>query len=350
MTRIAHWLQDHFHEPWFLLAALVAFPIFWLSFRPAGHVTFSSFKLLPERSSSWRTLFSWVPDALIALGAIGLAVALAGPRTPTQDKKVKRRGISIMMVIDTSGSMEALDLSLDDRERTRLDAVKDVFVQFVRGQGDGDLRGRPDDSIGIVSFAGYADTRCPLTLNHGSLVTISKDLEIVSERAEDGTAIGDGLGMAVERLRQAKTESKVAILLTDGVNNAGFMSPMEAAALAAKYGIKVYTIGAGTNGVAPVRVRDPFGGGTQLRGVPVQIDEQTLKAIAAETGGQYFRATDASALVDVYSEIDALERTEITERTLTEYRPYYQYALAIGLLLALLGFILRATMFRRLPC
>lgn len=350
MTRLWYWLQDHFHEPWFLFAALFAFPIFWLSFRPAGHVTFSSFRLLPERSSSWRTLFSWVPDALIALGAVGLAIALAGPRTPTKETKVKRRGISIMMVVDTSGSMEALDLSLEDRERTRLDAVKDVFVEFVRGSDKSDLRGRPDDSIGIVSFAGYADTRCPLTLNHGSLVTISKDLEIVTDRSEDGTAIGDGLGMAVERLRQAKTESKVAILLTDGVNNTGFMSPMEAAVLAREYGIKVYTIGAGTNGVAPVRVRDPFGGGTQLRGVPVQIDEQTLKSIAAETGGQYFRATDASALVDVYREIDEFERTEIVERTRTDYQLYYQYALAIGLLLALLGLILRATIFRRLPC
>lgn len=346
---VIYWLQDHFHEPWFLLMALLGAPIFWLSYRPVGHVTFSSFKLLPERSSSWRTLLSWLPDALIALSAVGLAVALAGPRTPTKDTKIKRRGISIMMVIDTSGSMEALDLSLEDRERTRLDAVKDVFVDFVRG-GDSDLRGRPDDSIGIVSFAGYADTRCPLTLNHGSLVTIARDLEIVTERSEDGTAIGDGLGMAVERLRQAKTESKVAILLTDGVNNTGFMSPMEAAVLAKEYGIKVYTIGAGTNGIAPVRVRDPFGGGTQLRGVPVQIDEQTLKAIAAETGGQYFRATDAGALIDVYSEIDTLERTEIVERTRTEYQLYYQYALAIGLILLLLGYILRTTLFRRLPC
>lgn len=350
MTRIAHWLEEHFHEPWFLLAALVAIPIFWLSYRPVGHVTFSSFRLLPERSSSWRTLLAWVPDALIALGAVAMAIALAGPRTPTKDTEIKRRGISIMMVIDISGSMEALDLSLEDSERTRLDAVKDVFVEFVRGNEQRGLGGRPDDSIGIVSFAGYADTRCPLTLNHQSLVTISEDLEIVTERSEDGTAVGDGLGMAVERLRQAKTDSKVAILLTDGVNNAGFMSPMEAAALAKEKGIKVYTIGAGTNGIAPVRVRSMFGGGTQLRGVPVQIDEKTLKAIAAETGGRYFRATDAATLDDVYQEIDVLERTEILERTMTEYQPYFQHALAIGLILVILGFLLRATIFRRLPC
>ena len=347
---LVYWLQDHFREPWFLLAGLLALPIFWLSYQPTGHVTFSSFRLLPERSRSWRTMLSWLPDLLLALGAVAMAIALAGPRSPTKETKIKRRGISIMMVVDLSGSMEALDLSLQDRERTRLQAVQDVFAEFVRGDQEDDLGGRPDDSIGIVSFAGYADTRCPLTLNHESLLTIAEDLAIVSEQSEDGTAIGDGLGMAVERLREAKTESKVAILLTDGVNNTGYLSPMEAAALAREQGIKVYTIGAGTNGRAPVRVRNPFTGGTQLRGVPVEIDEKTLQAIAKQTDGRYFRATDAEALANVYSEIDALERTEIVERTMTEYHLHFQVPLGIALLLIALGLLARATVFRRLPC
>lgn len=348
MSWLWNWLDSHFQDPWFLGAGLLALPIFWLSYRPSGHVVFSSFRLLPARSSSWRSALAWVPDAFLALATVALAIALAGPRAPTAEEKIKRRGISIMMVVDTSGSMEALDLSLPERERTRLDAVKDVFIDFVKGSDQ--LAGRPDDTIGIVSFAGYADTRCPLTLNHESLIAIAQDLEIVSERSEDGTAVGDGLSMAVERLREAKTESKVAILLTDGVNNTGYISPMEAAGLARELGIKVYTIGAGTIGTAPVRVRNPFTNNTQLQAVPVFIDEETLEAIAQQTGGRYFRATDAGALVDVYKEIDTLERTEIVERTMTEYRVYYRHVLAAGLLLGLLGLMLRATVWRRLPC
>lgn len=348
MTWLQYWFEDHFRDPWFLLAGLAAIPIFWLSYRPAGYVEFSSFRLLPQRSSSWRSMLSWVPDALLALGAVGLAIALAGPRSPTKEKEIQRRGISIMMVVDISGSMQAIDLSTPDEERTRLDAVRDVFIDFVKGSDT--LKGRPDDSIGIVSFAGYADTRCPLTLNHASLETIARNLEIVSQQSEDGTAVGDGLGMAVERLREAKTESKVAILLTDGVNNTGFMSPMDAAALAAEKGIRVYTIGAGTTGMAPVRVQNPFTGNTMLQRVRVKIDEQTLQAIAERTQGKYFRATDADGLVQVYKEIDALETTEITDRSMTEYQPYYRHALVVALILLILGLFTRATLFRRLPC
>lgn len=337
-----------FQEPWFLLAALSALPIFWLSRRSGGRMLFSSFRLLPARSASWRTRLAWLPDALLALAAVGLAVALAGPRIQSGQSRINREGIAIMMVVDTSGSMRALDLSEGDKERTRLEAVKDVFIQFVQG-GDG-LPGRPNDSIGIVAFARYADTRCPLTLNHGSVVTIARDLELVSDRNEDGTGIGDGLSLAVERLRESKSKSKVAILLTDGVNNAGEESPMAAAELAKTLGIKVYTVGAGTNGLAPVRVDDPFTGQSVLMRQPVEIDEETLKAIADHTGGQYFRATDAEGLRQVYQAIDRLERSKISEQRLAEYREYYRHVLAIALLLACLGWLAGATVFRRLPC
>ncbi|MEM9489689.1 MAG: VWA domain-containing protein, partial [Myxococcota bacterium] len=322
-------------------------PILWLAVKPSGRVLFSSFRLLPRAASSWRTRLAWVPDAALALAAMAMALALAGPRVQEGESRLKREGISIMMVVDTSSSMRALDLSDNREERTRLDVVKDVFIQFVAGGGG--LSGRPDDSIGIVSFARYADTRCPLTLNHGSVVQIARDLEIVQFRAEDGTAIGDGLALAVERLREAKTKSKVAILLTDGVNNSGEEAPLAAADLAAKLGIKVYTIGAGSNRGGYQRSQGSLGFSI-LTAAEARLDEETLKAIAERTGGQYFRAGDAEGLVDVYRRIDQLERTEISEQRLAEYEEYYIYALALALILACLGWLLRASVFRRLPC
>jgi len=338
-----------FRQPWLLWAAAVAVPVWLLAARSGGRLVFSSLRILPSAGHSWRTRLAWLPDVMLALAAVWLSVALAGPRVANKTTRVHREGIAIMMVVDISGSMAALDLSAEDEERTRLDAVKRVFEEFVLGSDD--LAGRPDDAIGVVSFAGFADTRCPLTLDHGSLATIARDLELVTERGEDGTAIGDGLGLAVLRLRDAKDEvkSKVVILLTDGVNNAGEQTPLAAAELAKKEGIKVYTIGAGTNGVAPVRVSNPFTGGTMLRAQRVVIDEDTLREIADRTGGQYFRATDAGGLREVYRAIDRLERTRITEQRFREYREYFRLAVAIALALGALAWLLRGHVLRRLP-
>ena len=277
-----------FRQGWLLLLALLAVPVFVASFRPTARMIFSSLKALPNATATWRTRLSWVPDALLGLAAIGLAVALAGPRIANKSSKVRREGIAIMMTVDISGSMRALDLSEGDKEQTRLDAVKNVFQDFVVGKGE--LAGRSDDAIGIVSFAHYADTRCPLTLSHDIAMGIADSLEIVTDRAEDGTAIGDGLALAVERLRQSKAKSKVVILLTDGVNNVGETTPLSAAKLAKTIGVKVYTIGAGSKGRAKVRVEDPFSGRSVLRSMAVQIDEETLRSIAKETGGQYFQS------------------------------------------------------------
>ncbi len=344
-----------FHQPWFLLLGILALPVLYWSRASTGRVLFSSLSLLPMQYASWRTRLAWLPDVGLALSVVALSVAMAGPRLMRGEGQIKREGIAIMMVVDISSSMRALDLSEDDRERTRLDAVKDVFASFVRGDGGSSdagegLAGRSNDSIGLVSFAGYADTRCPLTLNHGSLLSIADDLEIVTSRAEDGTAIGDGLGLAVERLRDAKATSRVVILLTDGVNNAGVESPMQAAELAHSLGIKVYTIGAGTSGIARVRERDPFTGESVLVPTRVQIDEETLEAIAERTNGRYFRATDAEGLRQVYQQIDALERTKVSERRLREYDEYYRPVLAFALMLAALAWLGRMTAFRRLPC
>lgn len=337
-----------FRQPLLLLLVLVSLPVFLWSRRSGGRLIFSSLRLLPPGGRSWRIRLSFLPPLLLGLAAAALAVALAGPRVADRQTRVKKQGIAIMLVLDVSGSMQALDLSERDRERTRLDAVREVLIDFVNGSSGNGLAGRPDDLIGIVSFAGYADTRCPLTLDHDNLVAAAKQLQIVSRQDEDGTAIGDGLGLALERLRESKARSKVAVLLTDGVNNRGETSPQQAAELAATLGIKVYTVGAGTNGMAPVRATDPFGRSFLTR-VPVEIDEKVLKLIAEKTGGRYFRATDAETLTRVYREIDSLERSEFLEQRYRQYHELYPHALSLGLILCALAWLLQATLFRRLP-
>jgi Ca-activated chloride channel family protein len=274
-------------------------------------------------------------------------VAIAGPRTPDAETKVSREGIAIMMVVDRSGSMQARDLVQDDLSVDRLAVVKDVFEQFVLGGAAG--RGRPDDLVGLITFAGYADSLCPLTLDHGNLVTMVNDLEIVTRGDEDGTAIGDGLALAVERLRRSKASSKVAILLTDGVNNTGTIDPEQAAELAASQNIKVYCIGAGTDGLAPFPVIDRFTGRQVLRRTYVEIDEDTLEQIADKTGGRYFRATDRDGLAEIYAEIDRLERSKISEIQYMQYTEHYAMFVVGALCLMAISTISSATLFRSLP-
>lgn len=336
-------------HPWYLALALLAIPAAWWAQRAAGRVVFSSLDALP-RAATLRTRIAWLPTALLALAVISLGIALAGPRKGIGHTRIRKDGIAIAMVVDISSSMRALDLS-DARERTRLDAVKDVFRQFVLG-GTG-LRGRGDDAIGLVSFARYADTRSPLTLDHDNLVRAADGLELVTDEREDGTAVGEGLALAVERLRDAPARSKVAIVLTDGVSNAGEIAPLAAADLARDAGVKVYTVGAGTNGMAPVRVPDPFGGGERLVSVRVEIDEDAMRAIAERAGGRYFRATDAAGLRQVYREIDRLERSELTEEQarvkFREYEQYYGWFVVAAMVLVAVAMLLRGSVLRRLP-
>ena len=336
-----------FYHAWFLVLALSCIPVYLLARRAPGDLVYSSLDVLPARGSSWRTRFSFVPSLLLALAAAALGVAFAGPRIPDPNSRITHEGIAIMMVVDTSGSMRALDLSTEEEERTRLDALVHVFEEFVAGGEE--LAGRPDDAIGVVSFARYADTRCPLTLDHGNVLRIARDLSIVEDREEDGTAIGDGLALAVERLRESEAKSRVAILLTDGVNNAGEEAPTAAAELAATHDVKIYTIGAGTMGMAPVRVQDPFTGQMVLQPMAVEIDEATLREIADRTGGSYFRATDAESLHEIYREIDHLERTELIEERYVRHDEYYGLALAVGLVAMCAAWLLGATVLRRSP-
>jgi Ca-activated chloride channel family protein len=250
------------------------------------------------------------------------------------------------MVVDRSGSMQARDFVRGDTSINRLDVVKDVFRAFVAGEGVAD--GRPDDLIGLVVFARYADGLCPLTLDHGNLLSILADVEIVTEQSEDGTAIGEGLALAVERLRGIEVSSKVVLLLTDGVSNVGDIDPLQAADLAAQHGIKVYAIGAGTTGLAPVPVQ-AAGGRMVLRQAYVEIDEETLRQIAQRTGGRYFHAANARGLTEVIEEIDRLERSEVTEIRYLTYEYHYAGWVGAGLLLMGSAAVLSGTVLRRLP-
>lgn len=337
-----------FANPWALLLTVLAPLAWWWSHRSSGRVVFSSLRALPVGGQTWRTELAWVPDVLMALAVVAFVVALAGPRRGDRESRVRREGIAIMMAVDISGSMRALDLSEKNRELTRLEAVREVFERFVLGGKK--LAGRVDDAIGLVAFARYAETRSPLTLDHGNLVGAARQLDFAPQ-GEDGTAIGAGLELAVQRLSEFKTTtkiSKIVVLLTDGESNVHDIDEDAATEDAIKAGIKVYTIGAGTTGIAPIRVplRD---GRTELVQTQVSIDEATLRRIADRTGGQYFRATNNASLEQIYSQIDKLERTVIEEQQFLEFNQFYGWFLAIGIGLVVVSLVLRSTAFRRLP-
>ena len=337
MVELAH--------PWLMLAAPLAFLAFWWSRRGAGRIVFSSLGALPRSGTTWRTALAWLPDALFGLAIVSLVIALAGPRSGDKNSRIRREGIAIVMAVDVSGSMRALDLSEKNQELTRLDAVKRVFEQFVRGGKT--LAGRPDDAIGLVAFARYADTRSPLTLDHDNLVNAARQLDF-AEQHEDGTAVGAGLELAVQRLSEYRARSKIVVLLTDGESNVHDIDEDTAIEDAIKAGVKVYTIGAGTNGVAPIAV-DRGDGRKQLMQMTVSIDETTLRKIADKTGGQYFRATDSASLKRIYQQIDKLERTAIEENRFLEYNQYYGVFVVAAMLLVAAALALRATVLRRLP-
>jgi len=336
-----------FSDPLFLLLLLLSPLIFVRANRLPASVTWSSLDLVSSTRRSLRSRLTWLPAALLALCSAALAVALAGPRTGDAVSEVKHEGIAIAMVVDRSGSMEARDFVSGDTSTSRLDVVKRIFRDFVLG-GGGIGEGRPDDLVGLVAFARYADGLSPLTLDHGNLAAILEQLETPTERDEDGTAVGEGLALAVERLRRQETASKVVILLTDGVNNIGDIEPLQAADLAAEHGIKVYTVGAGTTGYAPMPQRLPNGRVRLARGY-VEIDEVTLQKIAQRSGGRYFHATHEEGLRDVIAEIDRLERSEVSEIRYLEYEYHVTPFVLLALGSLALSTLLANSWLRRLP-
>ncbi len=275
------------------------------------------------------------------LGLLSLAlliIALARPRHGKGSSEIEASGIDIMLTLDVSGSMEALDFELEGKPVNRLEVVKNVVGKFV-GQ-------RPNDKLGMVAFAGRPYLVSPLTLDHEFLGKRLADVKM--GQVEDGTAIGSAIASSVDHLKDSTAKSRIIILLTDGVNNAGSVNPLTAAEAAKALGIKVYTIGAGTRGEAPVPVQDGFGR-THLQTMKVEIDEEMLREVAVSTGGQSFRATDTDSLEKIYDSINQLEKTTRKLKKFQQYDELYLWFLVPGLGLLLLELVLSQTRFRRLP-
>ena len=289
-------------------------------------------------SSPWTregtSVLAWLRHAPFVLRILALSaiiIAIARPRSSSEVEKIDTEGIDIMLAMDVSTSMLARDLTPD-----RISAAKDIAIEFISQ--------RPSDRIGIVVFAGESYTQCPLTTDRATLINLMK--EVQTDLIEDGTAIGNGLATAVARMADSDAKSRVVILLTDGVNNCGSVSPQTAAEIALTYGIRVYTIGVGANGMAPYPVMTPWG--VEMQQVKVEIDEDLLKGISDATGGRYFRATDNTKLAEIYSEINKMETARTTVDSFAVYKELFgRFALA-ALVCLLLEFLLRM-LIRRLP-
>jgi Ca-activated chloride channel family protein len=331
-----NWNNFEFLNPEFLwlliLVLLLAIWYFFMRKKDTAILTMPSVKGFKVKAS----ILSKLKPILYVLRLLALAaivVALARPRNVSVSKKTKtNRGIDIVMAIDVSASMLARDL-----KPNRLEALKKVAVNFVDR--------RPNDRIGIVVYAGESFTQTPITSDKAIVKrTIS---ELKWGQLEGGTAIGMGLGSGVNRLKESKAKSKVIILLTDGVNNSGNIDPRTATELAKELGIKVYTIGIGTNGMADFPwSKDPRTGQLNFRKQQVEIDEDLLKEIASETKGKYFRATNNTSLKEIYNEIDKLEKTKIEEFKYYNYQEMYRSLVLLALGLLLLEFLLRNTLFK----
>jgi Ca-activated chloride channel family protein len=267
------------------------------------------------------------------MAVAGIIIALARPQSGLRGEEIKTEGIDIMLALDVSSSMLAEDI-----EPNRVEAAKAVAADFVQG--------RRNDRIGLIVFSGKAYTQCPLTLDYGVLLELFDEMKV--GMIEDGTAVGMGLGLAVNRLRDSDAESKVIILLTDGRNNRGEIDPKTAAQLAASYDVRVYTIGAGKHGTARYPVDDPFLGRRYVQ-MRVDVDEEMLQEVAKLTGGHYFRATDRASLESIYEEIDELEKTEIEVTEFTTYSELFHFPLGFAIVVLLLEVIGVNTRFRKLP-
>ncbi len=354
-----------------LLTFIPIILIVWNRRRP-GSLLFSNLAPLSGLKKTWRQRLRWLP-AFCALAAIALlTTAIARPQRQAGRLPAPREGIAIQLVIDRSGSMnEPMQLGRDRRaqqsgQTTKLDAVKQMTHDFLLGDGK-ELTGRPDDLVGLVTFARYADTVAPLARSHEIIVELARQLQPALVRGEDGTAIGEGLALAAARLKkteetsaprsdkdkpaadnqQFNPKSRIIVLMTDGQNNAGGIDPMQAADLARQWGIKVYTIGIGA-GARPQLTGDPFQD-MRLQMLGSGVDEETLTQIAEMTGAKYFPAADAAALRNVYSQINALEKTELNAPESTLYDELFTPLATVAGALIFLQVLLTTTIFRRLP-
>ena len=324
------------HPHYLIFLALIPILAFWYFKRRKGRggtLRFSHLGIIKEayRPSAARARHLLFILRLLILGL--LIVAFARPQSGVKGEEVITQGIDIVLAMDVSSSMLAEDI-----KPNRVDASKQVAAEFVRG--------RKNDRIGMIVFAGEAFTQCPLTLDYGIVLTFLDQIHV--HMIEDGTAVGMGLATAVNRLRNSEAKSKVIILLTDGRNNRGEVDPLTAAQAAQAFDVRIYTIGAGTRGSALYPVQDPFFGKRYVP-MPVDIDEETLRKIADLTGGQYFRATDRRQLNSIYKEIDEMEKTKIHVKEYTRYSELFVYFLLAGFFILLAEIVLTHTLFRKIP-
>lgn len=324
-----------FANPVFLWL-LVLVPVIVAYYVIRQHKTVSSLTMphIDAFGNAGKSFRNWLRHLLFALRVlvIGLLiVAAARPQKSDRFQDVSTEGIDIIIALDISGSMLARDFRPD-----RLEASKNVATEFISG--------RPYDRIGLVVFSGVSFTQCPLTTDHAVLINLMRELK--SGMIEDGTAIGNGLATAISRIKDSGSKGKVIILLTDGVNNRGEIAPATAADIAKVYGIRVYTIGVGTLGTAPFPVQTPYG--TQIRNMAVEIDEGILKEISAKTGGKYFRATDNNKLVEIYAEIDKLEKSRIEVRQYIRKEEKFLLPALIAFILLAVDMLARYTIYKKI--
>ena len=324
-----------FAQPAFLyLLLIIPLMIGFYIFRQQNAVASLRFPGSAPFEKSGKTFRHFIRHLLFGLRTVALGffvIVLARPQVTDNFQDVSTEGIDIILALDISGSMLARDFKPD-----RLEASKNVATEFIAG--------RPYDRMGLVVFSGESFTQCPLTTDHAVLINLLREMK--SGMIEDGTAIGMGLATAVNRIKDSDSKSKVIILLTDGVNNRGMIAPMTAAEIAKTYGIRVYTIGVGTQGVAPYPMQTPYG--IQYQDMPVEIDEAILKEIAKMTDGKYFRATDNEKLEQVYAEIDKLEKSRIDVRQFKLKEEKFGIPALIAFCLIFLEMILRNTLLKNL--
>jgi len=327
-------------QHWWFLFALLLLPLFaWLRGRKGARPAFvySSVMLLKNVGKTSRSSAGALLHSLRWLALALLIVALARPQKTKTESTVRASGVDIVIALDLSGSMESEDFTIKGERVNRLTVAKDTIAKFIEK--------RPNDRIGLVAFAGRAYIAAPLTLDHDFLQANLARLNL--HTIEDGTAIGSGLSAAVNRLRDVRSKSKIVVLMTDGVNNAGKIPPLTAAEAAKALDMKVYTIGVGVRGKAPFPQMTPFGKRYVM--VDVDVDEETLTAVAEKTGGKYYRADSTDTLRKVYAEIDQLEKTEVTVKKFVRRQELFRWAAVPGLGLLLLEVLLANTIWRRLP-
>jgi Ca-activated chloride channel family protein len=328
-----------FEDPWLLAFGFLLVPVFYRHWKRRGsaRIQFSSLapfgKIPPSLTVQLRHM-------LIVLRCMGIGlcvIALARPQAGQKETEILTEGVDIMLCLDTSGSMRALDFEREGRRTDRLDVVREVVKAFIQK--------RKNDRIGMVVFGEQAFTQCPHTMDYGVLLSFLDRIEI--GMAGDSTALGSALATAAKRLKDVPGKSRVIILLTDGRNNAGRIAPETAAEIAKSYEVKVYTIGVGVEGESPFLMETLFGKRYVYQ--KVDLDEETLRHIADVTGGLSFRATDTASLEKIYEQIDQMERTEVKVKEYMEYEELFARFASSGLLLILAGFILENTRFRKIP-